>query len=258
MEPPSTTEDAFLGGRVTIRQPAHGLRSGLDAVFLAAACPARAGDTVLEAGCGAGAASLCLAARVPGVIVTGVEIEAELAALASENAARNGAEAALRVVTADVTGPWTKLEAAGIVRESFDHVMANPPFHEEGEGRTTNGAMRQRACVMPQGGLERWVRFLTAAARAGGMLTLIHRADMLGPLLRLLDGRFGGLEAIPLFPRAKEAAIRVIIRGKKGSRAPLALRRGLVLHEPDGAPTAAAASVLRHGASLDEAVNLAA
>src|SRR5262245_41854876 len=81
-----TTEDAFLGGKITIRQPRQGPRAGLDAVFLAAACPARTGESVLEAGAGSGIVSLAIAARVPGTRVAGVEIDPRLAALASENA----------------------------------------------------------------------------------------------------------------------------------------------------------------------------
>ena len=77
-----TTNDLFLGGKVTALQPAKGYRAGIDAVLLAASVPAKAGETVLELGCGVGVASLCLAARVEGVEITGVELQPEYAALA--------------------------------------------------------------------------------------------------------------------------------------------------------------------------------
>ena len=72
--PPSLTDDGFLGGRLNILQPEKGYRAGIDAVFLAATIPARAGDTLFEAGMGAGVAALCVAARVSDVHVTGVEV----------------------------------------------------------------------------------------------------------------------------------------------------------------------------------------
>ena len=108
------TCDAFLGGRVLVRQPETGFRSGLDAVFLAAACSAADGDRVLEAGCGAGAAALCLLARVPGAHVTGVEIDPGLAALARANAEDNGVSSRFEIVAANVGSPWTELESRGL------------------------------------------------------------------------------------------------------------------------------------------------
>jgi tRNA1(Val) A37 N6-methylase TrmN6 len=82
------TEDGFLNGRLKIRQPKRGFRAGLDAVMLAAAVPARAGETALELGAGVGTASLCIAFRT-GCDVSGLEIDPQLAALANQNAARN-------------------------------------------------------------------------------------------------------------------------------------------------------------------------
>ena len=74
-----TREDAFLGGRLTIRQPVRGYRAGADPVFLAAAVAAKPGERVLELGCGVGTALLCLGARVAGLDLTGVERQGDLA-----------------------------------------------------------------------------------------------------------------------------------------------------------------------------------
>src|ERR1700735_5572240 len=84
------TEGHLLGGRVRYAQPRTGFRSGIDPVLLAAAVPARPGERVLEAGSGAGAASLCLAARVAGISGLGVERDPALVEIAARNAAANG------------------------------------------------------------------------------------------------------------------------------------------------------------------------
>jgi len=76
------TEDAFLGGRLRLRQPAAGYRAAIDPVLLAAAVPAAAGDSVADLGCGVATAGLCLLARVPGARVSGLELQAPLADLA--------------------------------------------------------------------------------------------------------------------------------------------------------------------------------
>ena len=244
------TCDAFLDGRVRLRQPQKGFRSGLDAVFLAASCPAEAGDHVLEAGCGAGAASLCLLARVPDVKVTGVEIDPGLAELARENAAANGQSENFESVAADVTASWAELQAAGLRPGAYEHVIANPPFFAHGRSRPAKDRGAARARAMPEGDLEAWLRFLAATARPSGTCTVIHTAEALPELLSAFERRFGELQITPLYPKADEPAIRVIIRGIKGSRAPVRITPGVVLHEKEGAPTAAAKAILRDGCAL--------
>ncbi|WP_127076962.1 tRNA1(Val) (adenine(37)-N6)-methyltransferase [Rhodomicrobium lacus] len=248
--PVTFTCDAFLDGRVTVRQPKPGFRSGLDAVFLAAACRAQAGERVLEAGCGAGAASLCLLARVPGVSITGVEIDAGLAALARQNATDNGFGAQFDIVNADLTLSWAELDAAGLLREAYDHVIANPPFFEHGRTRPSKDARNGRARAMATGAFEDWARFLAAVARPSATATVIHTAEALPQILAAFDRRFGALSILPLHPKHGAPAIRVIVSGIKGSRAPASILPGFVLHEADGKPTVAAAAILRHGQSL--------
>ena len=247
----ATSTDDFLGGRIAVIQPRRGHRAGSDAVFLAAAVPARAGQRVLDAGAGVGVAGLCLLARIPGVELTAVEIDAGLCALAAENAARNGFGERVQVINADVTSPGKALRAAGLVAESYDQVIANPPFHPEGAVRPAPDAARAAAHVMGGEGLADWVRFFAALAAPNALLTLVHRPDCLGELLGLLDRRFGGIAVFPLFPKRGEPASRIIVQAEKGSRAGLSLLPGLVLHEEDGRYTEEAEAVLREGEALD-------
>jgi tRNA1(Val) A37 N6-methylase TrmN6 len=218
-----TTRDAFLDGRLTLRQPRKGPRAAIDALFLAAAIPADEGQaqSVLEAGTGTGIASLALCSRVNDCLVTGIDVQRELLALAQENVRRNRFEDRITLVEADITASGDSVEAAGLVHES-----AQP------------------------GDLEKWVRFLVSMAAPRGTLTLIHRADALEELLSLLKGRFGALAIYPLFPKKGAPAKRVLVQGIKGSRAPLELLQGMVLHEADGSYTEEADLILRDGAGL--------
>jgi len=129
-------------------------------------------------------------------------------------------------------------------------VMANPPFHAEGAVRAAPNAGRAAAHIMQGGALEAWVRSLATFAAPKGRLTLIHLPDALPELLPQLDRRFGAITLFPLFPREGEPAVRIILQAKKGSRAPLRLLPGLILHVADGSYTATAEAVLRHGAAL--------
>lgn len=247
------TEDAFLGGALSVLQPRRGYRAGIDAVLLAAAVPVGTEriERVLDAGAGAGVVGLSIARRVATAQVTLVEKDQQLLELARANVIRNGLGDRVTVIAADVTGSAADLAAAGLPPDSFDHVVANPPYHVEGRGRRPRHAIKAVAHAMPAGSLGRWVQFLTRVARPGATLTIIHRPDTLTDLLRLLEGRFGELKILPLHPRSREPAVRIIIQGTKGSRAPLVLLPGLVLHEEDGGGfRPQVARVLRHGAAL--------
>ena len=247
----ATSTDDFLGGGISVVQPRTGHRAGSDAVFLAASVPARSGERVLDIGAGAGVAGLCLLARVRGVQVTAVEIAPQLAALAARNAARNRFAEQYRSIAADVTSPGKALSEAGLKREDYHHLIANPPFYAETRVRAAPDTARSAAHVMGEGGLAAWVRFFAAMSAPNGLLTLIHRPECLRDLLVLLDRRFGGITVFPLYPRAGQAATRIIVQAKKGSRAGLSLLPGLVLHEADGRYTEAAEAVLRGGDALE-------
>ena len=229
--------DTFLDGRVKVAQLDSGFRSGLDAVMLAAAVPARDGDSALELGAGSGAAGLCLEARVPGLVITGVERDPELAALANQNARANKAKA--HFISADIFALPPDL------KRDFDQVLANPPFH--GEGQVSPDAARA-AALMDDGKLSDWLKLGLQRTVSGGYFTAILRADRLNEALAALPEK--GVAAFPLFPRAGESPKRVIVQARKGSRAPFALLPGLILHQADGAWTPEADAILRRGTAL--------
>lgn len=229
--------ETFLDGRVKARQPETGFRSGTDAVLLAAAVPGKTGEAALELGAGAGTASLCLVARVPGMDLTGVEIDSALAALARENAAASALAASF--VAADI------FALPSALKRDHDQVFANPPFH--GEGVAPPDPARARA-LMDEGSLPQWLSIGLQRTVSGGFFTAILRADRLAEALAALPAR--GVNIMPLWPRAGMAAKRVILQARKGSRAPMGLLPGLALHDAEGRYTPEAEAILRDGASL--------
>jgi tRNA1(Val) A37 N6-methylase TrmN6 len=182
--------------------------------------------------------------------VTLVERDSFLAELARCNIARNGLEARMRVVVADVSRRLEDLPQLHPEAESFDHALANPPYNPEGAGTVSAEALKAAAHVMPAGNLARWARFMAAMVRPGGTATMIHRADAVGEILMAFAGRFGGAVVFPLYPREDRSAVRVLVQGTKGSNAPVELRPGLVLHAAGGRFVPEAEAVLRHGAGL--------
>ena len=207
------TRDGFLDGRLALWQPRDGYRAATDPVLLAAFVPARPGERVLELGCGTGAAALCLAARVGGLELHGLELQPAYAALARRNAEDN--RLALTVHEGDLRRPPAALRAL-----AFDHVLANPPFHPKG---ATGAADPGRDAAHREGeaGLADWIDAGLRRLRPGGRLVLIHRTARLGAILAGLEGRAGAVELLPLAGREGRPAERVLVRARKGRRAPL-------------------------------------
>jgi tRNA1(Val) A37 N6-methylase TrmN6 len=248
MPRPSESEDRLLDGAVRLRQPRDGYRAAIDPVLLAASVPARDGDRILELGVGTGAAALCLARRVPGSTVVGLERQRTVAALARKNAVLNGMEGRVEIVHGDLLAMPPSLR-----RQRFDHVMANPPYLPAGRADRRKPSAREASDVEGDADLRAWIDCALRRVKPRGTVTFIHRADRLDALLAGFEGRAGGIVVVPLWPKAGTAAKRVIVRARQGVATPLVLTAGLVLHRPDGSFTQATERILRAGAALEPA-----
>ena len=235
----------LLDGAVLFHQPETGYRAAIDPVLLAAACPAEGVTLAADLGCGAGAASLCLAHRCPSPRIAAIDRDAAILAYARKNAAANGLEERVRPVEADIrsVSPGALGGPAGLV-------LANPPFLEPGKFTEPPDPARAAAHAEGDTPLAEWIAAARRLSAPGAALVVIHRADRLADLLACLKPAYGGIEIVPLWPKAGQPAKRVIVRARLGSRAPLSLTAGLVLHETGGAFTAAAQEVLRGGGAL--------
>lgn len=239
--------NALLDGRVRLLQPERGYRVAIDPVLLAAAVPAGEGDRVLDVGTGTGAAALCLLARVPTCEVVGLELQPDLARLASQNAASNAAGDRFTVVEGDLRFPPAALRPG-----SFDHAMANPPYLERSAASPARERQKEVAHIEGEADLSAWVAFCARMLRRRGSVTMVHRADRLDMILAAYRQHgIGGMAVFPLWPKADgRDARRVLVAGRKGARSPLRFRAGIVLHREDGAYTPEAERVLREGAAL--------
>ncbi len=229
-------ETYLLNGRVVCLQTKNGYRVAIDPVFLAAAIDANSGDRVLDVGSGTGAASLCLAARVKGVEITGIEIQPEYAEMARKSASLTGVKKQIDFITADLMA----LPKSKIFRE-FDHVMTNPPYLIEGRGRLPPDKAKALANFESHVTLDQWISHCLRMTRSRGTFTIIHRADRLEHVIASITGVLGDIVVFPLWPSQKSRnknepinANRVIISGRKGVNSPGVLSSGISLHEDQG------------------------
>lgn len=221
-----TTNDTLFKGKLKFTQPKEGFRFGVDALLLAAAVPAKGTDHILDLGCGVGAVTFCLAHRCPSVKVTGLEIQPHLAALAHHNASQNSMEERVTIIEGDITSP-----PAALKEPAFDHVVMNPPYMTGDDHNTSPHRSKEIAHTEINGSLADWIKTSRRALKPKGTLSIIHRTDRMNEILPLLGKGFGDIRLIPLWPREGQPSKRIIIRATKGSRAPLTLTPGLIIHE---------------------------
>ena len=242
------TEDAFLGGRLRLRQLRSGHRAGHDAMLLAAATSARPGGRVVDFGAGVGAAGLALARRIEGIRLVLVEIDEALANLARGNAAANAISA--DVIVLDVESSAEAFGAAGLAPDSADAVLMNPPFNDGARHRASPDIARAQAHVASDDTLARWIHAARRILKSGGVLTLIWRADAIAEVLAALDRGFGGLAILPVHGEASAPANRILIRAVKGGRAPTQILPALMLNDESGLPNKRVQDILAGNAAL--------
>lgn len=245
----ATRWESFLGGHLRLQQGARGHRAGTDALLLAAATPAATRGLILDVGADSGVVGLVAALRAPGARVGLVEIDATACARARANIAANGLAGRVTAHHADIAAPAARREA-GLASESAALVLTNPPFHARGRMRVTPDPDKARAHVLAMP-LADWLRACVALLEPDGVFVLIHRADALAECLAAVEGRLGALALLPILPRTDASATRLLLRGVKGSRAPLTIRAPLVLHGSDGRFTAKADACFRDPAAPD-------
>lgn len=248
IEAADLTEDGFLGGQLRLKQKRSGHRAGHDAILLAAATDARVGDRVVDFGAGVGTAGLALARRVEGIRLSLVEIDPELAELARGNAALNAITA--EAIVLDVAADAQAFAACGLLPDSVDAVLMNPPFNDPARHRGSPDQARHTAHVAREETLHAWVHAARRLLRSNGVLTLVWRADGIADVMAALSRGFGSIAILPVHGEAGKPAIRVLVRAVKGGRAPTRLLPGLMLNDESDVPAKEVRAILEGRAAL--------
>lgn len=249
-----TSDDEFLGGMLTLRQPKKGYRAGNDALLLAAALPAMNGE-LLEVGAGVGAPSLCYLARIKNTgfapHIRAIEKFEDIAQMAILNVQNNGFAAQVTVKNIDIFDSAARHEKLGVMPDSFDHVFSNPPFYDSANNKTSANDYKAMAHSMSHDELQHWLIFMVRVLKNKACLTLIYPMEHLYHVLKILENRVGDVSIRPIFSKYNAPATRFLLQGKKGSRSPLKMLPDLVLRHNGGEVTEFAEGIFRHGGAIE-------
>lgn len=234
------TTNEFLGGKVLLKQSQKGLRATSDAVLLAAAVSSKNKETLLDVGAGNGVVGLCVNAR-KNCVITALEYQKKLVDLIQQNAQLNHVK--INVVEHDLFKTKDVLKG-----QLFQNVVTNPPFYDDtGKGRQSK---EQRLAYRAEFDLKRWLNYCLKHLKSGGCFAMIHRPEMLGEILSVLEQKLGAIEIFPIQTKLKQPATRIIVRGILGSKTPLKLYPPLIMHTPDGTRSELAENILRKGQAI--------
>jgi len=240
-----------LDKHVQLHQAPGGFRTSMDSIMLAAACPVKAGQNVLDLGCGVGSAGLCVLYRTQSTELLGVDIQADHIELAQKNASLNGMAERSSFLCADIRD----LKRNDI--DTFDHVICNPPYKEAGTHKHSPSPAKAQAMGHADEdiSLRSWIDCAWRHIKGQGSLTIVHEAEQCDSIMHGLYSarggrRFGRVEIIPLYPRIGSAAKRVIIRAWKHKKGGSRILYGIALHNTDGSYTSEADTILRGGQAL--------
>ena len=236
--------DDFLDGAVRLIQPHKGYRVAMDTVLLAACVPAQKGQKILEGGIGSAGAALCLARRVEGVQITGIERQETMIQYAQRNILFNELQDFVTVQKGDIKDRTGQ-------QGQYDHVMVNPPFLEAGTAHRPPEMNKGLAHMDSYASLKDWVKFCVFHARHKATVSFVYRADRLDELIHHLYGRIGDLHILPIVPYETFPAKRVIVQGRKGTKGATKILPPLVLHTPQERYSEPALEILKYGKPLD-------
>lgn len=224
-----TTQDTLFQGQLLIEQPEKGYRYGLDSVLLAATCPAKHEETVLDMGCGVGTVMLAIAKRLDKIQITGIELQPALAKLANRNHQYNDFQERSTIIHGHIND-----KAIFKKIETFDHIVCNPPYFEQNKTNHSKINQKNLSKIDLSGDLSEWVTAANRYLKPRGTATFIYPTVFSDKLITALQKKFKTLILFPLWPRTGQNSKLMIIQAIKDRNSGLILKPGLVLHESNG------------------------
>jgi tRNA1Val (adenine37-N6)-methyltransferase len=224
------TTDTFFNGRIQVKQSRSGYRFSIDAVLLAWHAGPRPGDTILDLGTGCGIIPMILAYRHSKIKIYGIEVQAELADIASRNVSENRMEDQIAILCMDMKTLKHELFPGPV-----DLVISNPPFRRATSGRINPNSQRAIARHEIKVTLDNVIESARRMLRTGGRFVMIYSVERLTDILTKM--RSAGIEpkSIRMIHSTKDTDAKLIlVEGKKGGRAGVKIFPPLMIYRLNG------------------------
>ncbi len=231
------TRDALFDGRLTVLQKSGGYRFSVDAILLAGLTRVRPRDRVADLGTGCGVVLLVMAYRGQGRLLTGIELQSDLACLARENVQVNGFEDRIRILEAD----FRHLNGSGhLAAGSVDLVVSNPPYRRVHSGRINPEDEKAVARHELEGSVGDVIAAASYLLPAKGRLAIVYPASRLDHLIVEVRSRgFSPKELTVVFSNRADQGRLVHLQCLKGGGEELKINPPFFIYREPGVYTEA-------------------
>lgn len=213
-----------------IIQKDKAFRFGLDAVLLANFVDVKKGSSVIDLGTGTGIISILLAEKTEAASIVGLEIQEEIAEMAQRSVKMNCLEDRVKIVCGDIKDSVDLFGAS-----SFDAVVSNPPYMNQGGGiinisDTKAIARHEILCT-----LEDVIRSASKLLVPGGQFAMVHRPDRLADIIWLMRNFTIEPKYIRfVHPSPYRKANLLLIKGTRQGRPQLKMMEPLYVYDEEG------------------------
>ena len=227
------TRDTFFNGRLTVKQNRTGYRFSIDAVILADRIRPKSGQRVVDLGTGCGIVPLIVGYRFPAACLYGVEIQKELADIASDNVRTNGMETSVKIFYKDIQNLLPAMFDGPV-----DIVVSNPPFRKASSGRINPNQQRAVARHELRVTLLKVVEKASELLKVSGRFVLIYTSERLVELIAHMRSCQLEPKLVRFIHAQSDSESKlVMIEGIKQSKPGLKVGPPLVIYREDGTYT---------------------
>ena len=216
-----------------IIQKTNGFCFGMDAVLLSGFASVKPGEKALDLGTGTGIIPILLEAKTEGSHFIGLEIQAEMAEMASRSVALNRLEEKVSIVQGDIKEVPTLFEKA-----SFDVVTTNPPYMNDSHGLKNPDLPKAIARHEVLCTLEDVAREAAMLLKPGGRFYMVHRPHRLAEIITVLkEYKLEPKRMKLVHPFVDRDANMVLIESVRGGRSMMKVEAPVIVYQKPGVYT---------------------
>ena len=223
-----------------IIQDTDGFCFGIDSVLLTEfAKDMKKGKKIVDLGTGTGILAILLSKKVEPSKVIGVELQPDIANMASRSVRLNGLEDVIDIINEDIV--HLMLE-----KNCFDYIVTNPPYKRKGTGLINVNDKKIISRHETTANLDKWISVAKSLLRDKGSLYMVHKTERLNEIIQTL--RKYNLEPKRMrfvYPSIRKDANLVLIKAVKSGNEFLKIEEPLIIYKEDGSYTDEIANIYK-------------